>query len=158
MSSCFMTKLGFCIYHDTCAKWQQHLLKPTVTPKGNQPWILIGRTDAEAVAPVFWPRDAKNWLLGNDTDARKDWRQEEKETTEDEIASPTQWTWVWVSSGSWWWTGKPGALQSMGWQRVGRDWATEQPPPTSTGLLRVKGIDVYKVLSTVPDIQETLNN
>ena len=41
------------------------------------------------------------------------------------MASPTQWTWVWVSSGSWWWTGKPGMLQSMGSQRVGNDWATE---------------------------------
>ena len=41
------------------------------------------------------------------------------------IASPTQWTWVWVSSGSWWWSGKPGVLQSKGWQRVGHDWATE---------------------------------
>ena len=41
------------------------------------------------------------------------------------MASPTQWTWVWVNSGSWWWTGKPGVLQSMGWQRVGHDWVTE---------------------------------
>ena len=41
------------------------------------------------------------------------------------LASPTQWTWVWASSGNWWWTGKPGVLQSMGWQRVGHDWATE---------------------------------
>ena len=41
------------------------------------------------------------------------------------MASPTQWAWVWVNSGSWWWTGKPGKLQSMGWQRVGQDWATE---------------------------------
>ena len=41
------------------------------------------------------------------------------------MASPTQWTWVSVNSGSWWWTGKPGVLQSMGWQRVGHDWATE---------------------------------
>ena len=41
------------------------------------------------------------------------------------MASPTQWTWVWVSSGSWWWTGRPDVLQSMGWQRVGHDWVTE---------------------------------
>ena len=47
-----------------------------VNPKGNQPWVFIGRTDAEA--PIFWPPDAKNWLIGKDPDAGKDWRQEEK--------------------------------------------------------------------------------
>ena len=49
-----------------------------VYPKGNQPWIFIGRTDAEAEAPILWPPDAKNWFTGKDTDARKDWRREEK--------------------------------------------------------------------------------
>ena len=49
-----------------------------VNPKGNQPWISIGRTDAEAEAPVFWPLDVKSWLTGKDPDAGKDWRQEEK--------------------------------------------------------------------------------
>ena len=51
--------------------------------------------------------------------------QEEKGTTEDEMASPTQWTWVWVNSGSWWWTGRPGVLWFMGSQKVGHDWATD---------------------------------
>ena len=55
-----------------------------VNPKGNKTWILIGRTDAEAVAPILWPPDAKNWLIRKDPDARKDWRLEEKGTTEDE--------------------------------------------------------------------------
>ena len=50
--------------------------------KGNQPWIFIGRTDAEA--PILWPPDAKSWLIWKDPDAGKDWRQEEKEVTEDE--------------------------------------------------------------------------
>ena len=59
-------------------------IKP-VNPKGNQPWIFIGRTGAEAEAPVLWPPDAKNWLVGKDPDAGKDWRQEEKGTTEDEM-------------------------------------------------------------------------
>ena len=54
-------------------------------PKGNQSWILIGRTDAEAEAPILWSPDAKNWLIGKDPDAGKDWRQEEKGTTEDEM-------------------------------------------------------------------------
>ena len=56
-----------------------------VNPKGNQSWQFIGRTDAEAEAPVLWPPVAKNWLIGKDSDAGKDWRWEEKEMTEDEI-------------------------------------------------------------------------
>ena len=49
-------------------------IKP-VNPKGNQPWIFIGRADAEAKAPILWPTDVKNWLIGKDCDAGKDWRQ-----------------------------------------------------------------------------------
>ena len=75
-------------------------------------------------APVLWPPHAKGWLTGKDSDAGRDWGQEEKGTTEDEM-TPTQWTRVWVNSGSWWWTGRPGVLQFMGLQRVGHDWATE---------------------------------
>ena len=56
-----------------------------VHPKGNQSWILIGRTDAEAETPVLWPPDAKNWLTGKDPDAGKDWRWEEKGITGDEM-------------------------------------------------------------------------
>ena len=59
-------------------------IKP-VNPKGNQSWIFIGRTDAEAEAPMCWPPDVNNWLIGKDPDAGKDWRQEEKGITEDEI-------------------------------------------------------------------------
>ena len=98
----------------------------SVHPKGNQSWIFIEKTEAET--PILCPPYAKNWLIGKDTDARKDWRQEEKGTTEDEVvemASLTQWTWVWVNLRSWWYTGRPGVLQSMGSQRVGHDWATE---------------------------------
>ena len=78
--------------------------------------------------PVLWPPDAKSWLIGKDSDAGRDWGQEEKGTTEDEMAgwpSLTQWTWVSVKSGSWWWTGRPGVLRFMGSQKVGHDWATE---------------------------------
>ena len=57
-----------------------------VNPKGNQSQTFIGRTDVEAETPILWPPHAKNWLIGKDPDAGKDWRQEEKETTEDEIA------------------------------------------------------------------------
>ena len=56
-----------------------------VHPKGNQFWIFIGRTDAEAQAPILWPPDGKNWLIGKDPEAGKDWRQEEKGMTEDEM-------------------------------------------------------------------------
>ena len=56
-----------------------------VHPKGNQSWIFIGRTDAEAETPILLPPDVKNWLIGKDPDAGKDWRQEEKGTTEDEM-------------------------------------------------------------------------
>ena len=54
-------------------------------PKRNQSWIFIGRTDAEAETPILWPPDVKNWLIWKDPDAGKDWRQEKKETTEDEM-------------------------------------------------------------------------
>ena len=57
-----------------------------VHPKGNQSWIFIGRTDAEADTPILWPPDAKNWLIWEDPDPGKDWRQEDKGTTEDEMA------------------------------------------------------------------------
>ena len=57
-----------------------------VHPKGNQSWMFIARTDAEAEAPILWPPDMKNWLIGKDPAAGKDWRQEEKGTTEDEMA------------------------------------------------------------------------
>ena len=56
-----------------------------INPKGNQSWIFIGRTDAETETPILWPPDVKNWLLGKDPDAGKDWRQEKKGTKEDEI-------------------------------------------------------------------------
>ena len=60
-------------------------IKP-VHPKGNPPWIFTERTDAEAETPILWPPDAKSWLTGKDPDAGKDWGQEEKGTTEDEMA------------------------------------------------------------------------
>ena len=57
------------------------------SPKENQVLIFIGRTDAEAEALIFWPPDAKNWLIGKDPDSGKDWRQEKKRTTEDEMVA-----------------------------------------------------------------------
>ena len=57
-----------------------------VHPKGDQSWVFIGRTDTEAETPILWPPHAKSWFIGKDPDAGKDWRQEEKGTTEDEMA------------------------------------------------------------------------
>ena len=98
-----------------------------VHPKGYQSWVFIGRNDAKAETPILWPPDAKltHWKrlwcweglgAGGEGDDRgwHGW-----------MASPTRWTWVWVNSGSWWWTGRPGMLRFMGLQRVGHDWATE---------------------------------
>ena len=92
-----------------------------VHPKGDQSWIFTGRTDTEAETPILWSPDAKIWCwerlkAGGEGDNRgwDGW-----------MASLNQWTWVWVSFGNWWRTGKPGMLQSMGSQRVGHDWVTE---------------------------------
>jgi len=65
-------------------------IKP-VNPKGNQPWIIIGRTDAETKAPILWSPDEKSWLLGKDPDAGKDWRPEEKGIAEDEMVGWHHW-------------------------------------------------------------------
>ena len=62
-----------------------------VHPKGNQSWIFIGKIDAEAEAPILWPPHGKNWLVGKDPDAGKDWRREEKGMTEDEMVGWHHW-------------------------------------------------------------------
>ena len=103
-------------------------LDGTVSPKGNQPWIFIGRADVEAETPILWPPDAKSWLIGKDPDAGKDLKaggEGDDRGWDGWMASATQWTWVWVDSGSRWWTGRPGVLWFMGSQRVAQDWATE---------------------------------
>ena len=89
-------------------------------PKGDQSWVFIGRTNVEDEMPILWPPYVKSWVIWKDPDAGKDWGQEKKG-----MASPSQWTWVWVDSGSWWWTVRTGMLWFMGLQRVTNDWATE---------------------------------
>ena len=101
-------------------------IKP-VNPQGNQAWICTGRNGAEAEALILWPPDAKSRLIG------KDWCWErlraggegDDRGWDGWMASQIEWTWVWVNSGSWRWTGRPGVLRSMGSQRVGHNWATE---------------------------------
>ena len=70
--------------------WDSKEIKP-VNPKGNPPWILTGRTDAEAEAPIHWPPDVKSWVIRKDPDAGKDWGQEEKVLREDEMVVWHQW-------------------------------------------------------------------
>ena len=122
----------------------------SVSLKGNQPWIVIGRTVAKALILILWPPDVKSWLIGKDTDAGKDWRQEEKGRQRmrwlDVIM--TQWTWVWASCRRWWRRGKLGMLWSVGSQRVRREWATEQQQqhPWVTHSL-VQGICIAIIVS-----------
>ena len=109
--------------------WQSFGLQghTSIHPKGDQSWVFIGRTDVEAETPILWPPDAKSWFIEKDPDAGKDWRYEKKGTKGYEMVDgiTDQWIWVWVNSGSWWRTRRPGVLRSMGSQRVGHDWATE---------------------------------
>ena len=110
-------------------------IKP-VNPKGNQPWILIGRTDAETQAPTLatWCEELTHW--------KRPWCWERLRAGEEGnrgwdgwMASRTHWAWVWASSRRWQRTGKPGVLRSMGLQRVGYNWATQQQQqPTIMGF------------------------
>ena len=90
----------------------------SVHPKGNQSWIFTGRADDEAETPIFWPPDAKNWLIRKDrySGKVKAGGEEDDRRWDGWMASPTWWTWVLVGSRSWWWTGNPYVLQSMGLQ------------------------------------------
>ena len=93
-----------------------------VPPKGNQSWIILGRTDAEAEAPSDATHSlGKTLMLGK---IKKAGGERDGRGWDGWIASLTQWTWVWASSGSWWWTGKTGVPQSMA-RRVRHDWVAE---------------------------------
>ena len=98
-----------------------------VHSKGDQSWVFIGRTDAKAETPILWPPHAKSWLIGKDScwGRLKAGGEGDDRGWDGWMASPTLWTWVWVNSGSWWWTARPGMLRFMGLQRVGHNWATE---------------------------------
>ena len=110
----------------------------TVHPKGNQSWIFILEGLMLKLKPQYFGHlmgrtDSleKTLMLGKiEGRRRRGWQRRDVW-----MASPTQWTWVWASSGSWWWTGKPGVLQSMGSQRVRHDWATELTEESNTVVL-----------------------
>ena len=97
-------------------------------PKGDQSWVFIGRTEVEAETLILWPPDAKSWLIWKDLNPGKDWGQEEKGTTEDEMVGWHHWLdghefehVLGAGDGQ----GKPGVLQSVGSQKVRHNWATE---------------------------------
>ena len=95
-----------------------------VHPKGSQSWTFIRRTDAEAETPVLWPPHANNWTRRWYWERLKAGGEGDDRGWDGWMTSLMRYTWVWASSGSWWWTGKPGMLQSRGLQRVGHDWVT----------------------------------
>jgi len=102
-----------------------------VHPKGDQSWVFIGRTDADTETPILWPPDVKNWLIWKDSDARKDWGQEEKETTEDEMVGWHHWLNGHESLGKLqelvmdreaWHAGVHGVTKSLTWLSNWTDW------------------------------------
>ena len=99
----------------------------TVHQKWDQSWVFIGRIDVLAETPILWPPDVKSWLLEKTLMLGKIEGRRRKGWTgiDGWMGSLTQSTWVWVDSGSWWWTGRPGVLLFMGSQRVRHDWVTE---------------------------------
>ena len=112
--------------------WRRFLRVPWTAKRSNQSIlkeISPGCSlEGKAETPILWPRDGKSWLTGKVSDAGRDWgegREGDERGWDDWKASLTQRTWVWVTSESWWWTGRPGVLRFMGFQRVGHDWVTE---------------------------------
>ena len=118
-----------------------------VNPKRNQPWIFIGRTGAEAEAPILWPPDAKSRFIGKDPDVGKDWRQEEKGTTEDEMVG-----WhhrLSANSGRWWRTGRPGVLHAARGAAKSQTWLSNRITTTKAKTKLTSGLCQKNVLRTL---------
>ena len=115
-------------------------------PKRNQSWIFIVRTDVEAETPILWPilwrEELTHWERPWCWERLKVGGKGDDRGWDGWMASLTQRTWVWVNSRSWWWTGRPGVLQSMRSQRVGHDWASEQQ--TVAGNYKIIFIEKYQ--------------
>ena len=86
---------------------------------------LMRRVDSLEKTPILWPPHAKSWLIGKDSEGLRAGGEGDDRGRDGWMASPTWWTWIWVNSGSWWWTGRPGMLQFMGFQGVRHNWVTE---------------------------------
>ena len=99
-----------------------------VHPKGDQSWVFIGRTDAEAETAILWPPDVKSWLIGKDSDAGRDWGQEEKGTTEDEMG---RWQ-HWLNAHEYGWT--PGVGDGQGGLVCWDSWGHKESVKTATEL------------------------
>ena len=111
--------------------WRRLLRVPWTATRSNRsilkeinPGCSLEGLMLQAETPILWPSHAKSWLIGKDPDAGRDWEQEDR-GWDGWMASPTRCTWVWVNSGTWWWTGRPGMLRFMGLQRIGHHWATD---------------------------------
>ena len=105
------------------------------SPRGNQSWIFIGRTDTEAETAILWPPDAKSWLMEKTLMLGKiEGRKKGDDRGQGWMASTTQSTGVWESCRRWWRTGKPGMLQSMESQRIRHNWVTEQQEQPSVRM------------------------
>ena len=115
-----------------------------VHPKGNQSWIFIGRIEAEAETLILWPHEGKSWLIWKDPNAGKKLKaggEGDNRGWDGWMVSPTQRTRVCINSRSWWWTGRPGVLQSMGFQSVGHNWATELNWTQQNVIIIIENID-----------------
>ena len=148
--------------------WRRLLRVPWTARRSNQS-ILKEVSPGCSLEGLMLKPKLQNWLIWKDPDTGKDWRQEEKGNArgwDGWMASLTQWTWVWVNSRSWWWTGRPGLLQSVGSQRVRHNWATKWADllslfpalscPTCQEILlgyfkdfTLRRVRVFSVLSTV---------
>ena len=119
--------------------------------KGNQSWIFIGRTDGwswNSNALATWCEESTHWKRPWCWERLRAGGEGDNRGWDGWMASPTHWTCVWSSSRSWWWTGKPGVVQSMGSQRVGHDWVTElnwaeHNPQTGNCLGKVTDEEVF---------------
>ena len=98
-----------------------------VHPKGDQSWMFIGKTDVEAETNTvaIWCEELTHWKRPWCWERLRAGGEGDDRGWDGWMASPTQWTWVWVDSRSWWWTGRSGMLEFTGSQRVGHDWVTE---------------------------------
>ena len=169
----WVSKRNWCFQTGVLEKTFESLLdskiKP-VNPKRNQCWIFIARTDAEAEAPILWPPGTNSWGTGKDPEGR---RRRGDRGWDGRMASPIQQTWGWANSGRWWWTGKPGMLQSRGitksqtrlseWTIKTRPqfvapWSwTSQPPELWEINACCRSHPVYRVLLQQPKLTKTLS-